>query len=158
MNDKAPKTGLEGRYLSFQLANEVFALQIQSVSEIIEMDKITELPDTEKYVKGIINLRGKIIPIIDLRIKLQMTPQVYNKYTCIIIVENAENKVGIIVDSVQDVLDFNLSQIDVTPEICNASLHGIVTGIGKIQEKNVILVDMVAVLANEKFNLSAVHQ
>ncbi|WP_186643922.1 chemotaxis protein CheW [Fluviispira vulneris] len=152
MSAKSQKCASEGRYLSFQLGQEIFALEIKCVSEIIGMDKITELPDTEKYVKGVINLRGHIIPIMDLRLKLHLIETEYSKQTCIIIVDTGTNKVGIIVDSVQDVLDFTNKQIDITPEICSVSNLGIVTGIGKVQEKNVILVDMFAILASAKIN------
>ncbi|WP_161597573.1 chemotaxis protein CheW [Fluviispira multicolorata] len=152
MTAKSNKVASEGRYLSFQLGHEIFAVEIQCVSEIIGMDKITALPDTETYVKGVINLRGNIIPIMDLRLKLHLIETQYSKQTCIIIVDTSTNKVGIIVDAVQDVLDFNCKQIDLTPEICSVSNLGIVTGIGKIQEKNVILVDMFAILASAKIN------
>lgn len=105
-----------GKYLIFSLADESYGISIQNVKEIIGMVSITSIPNTEECVKGVINLRGKIIPIIDLRIKFSMAPFPYSDRTCIIIVETGSGKgtvqTGIVVDEVFEVLHIKDERIE----------------------------------------------
>jgi purine-binding chemotaxis protein CheW len=93
-----------GRFLTFALGEEVFGIEIRFVTEIIGMQPITPLPEVPNFIKGIINLRGKIIPVVDVRLKFEKETVAYNDRTCIIVVETNEITVGLIVDKVAEVL------------------------------------------------------
>ncbi len=151
----APITGEEmeiaaqtAKYLSFFLGEEEYALGILSVREIIGLIDITPLPQTPDYVKGVINLRGKIIPVIELRAKFGLDSVDYTEQTCVIVVEVGNEstdqhfEIGIIVDSVREVLDIAGNQIDPPPSFgCSVPLDYI-TGIGKVREKVVVLLNI----------------
>lgn len=92
-----------GKYMTFQLGKEIYGIEISYVNEIIGMQKITEVPETEDYMIGLINLRGKIIPVIDVRIRFQQKPLPYNDRTCIIVINVNSDTVGLIVDSIKEV-------------------------------------------------------
>ena len=136
------------KFLSFHLGEEEYALEILTVREIIGLMEITPLPQTPAYVKGVINLRGKIIPVIELRTRFGMDPVAYTDQTCVIVVEvgraSSEQhfEIGIIVDSVREVLDIAASQVDAPPRFgCSVPLEYI-TAIGKVRDKVVVLLNI----------------
>ncbi len=108
-----------GKYLTFSLKKEEYGIGILKVKEIIGMMPVTSVPRTPKFVKGVINLRGKVIPVIDLRLKFDMESIAYNERTCIIVVEidsdNATVLIGIVVDSVSEVLNIKAEEIQAPP-------------------------------------------
>lgn len=110
---------LQGKYLTFRLANEEYGLEILKVREIIGVMDITRLPRTPDFVKGVINLRGRVIPVIDLRLRFGMPEKEYDEKTCIIVLEVRESDInilmGIIVDSVSEVLNVTLDELEPTP-------------------------------------------
>ena len=112
-------TDREGKYLTFSMANEEYGIGILQIREIIGMMPITSVPQTPEFVKGVINLRGKVIPVIDLRLRFNMDSIDYNERTCIIVVEilgqSATVQVGIVVDSVSEVLNIKQDEIEDTP-------------------------------------------
>lgn len=103
----------KGKFLTFLLGKEVYAIEIKFVIEIIGIQPITELPESPAYVKGIINLRGKIIPVMDVRLRFKKKPVEYNDRTCIIVVEVQDISVGLIVDNVSEVL--SITDEDIVP-------------------------------------------
>jgi len=109
----------EGKYLTFSLAGEEYGIVILKVKEIIGMMPVTPVPKTPSYVKGVINLRGKVIPVADLRLKFDMEEAAYTERTCIIVVEIKEGLghvlMGIVVDSVSEVLNIKSGEIEDTP-------------------------------------------
>ena len=109
----------EGKYLTFTLAEEEFGIGILKIKEIIGMLPITSVPQTPDYVKGVINLRGKVIPVLDLRLRFGLPTVVYTERTCIIVVEIAGNSgtilIGIVVDAVSEVLNIKGDDIEKTP-------------------------------------------
>jgi len=118
-----PKKQLEeiqGKYLTFQLSDEEYGLEILKVKEIIGMMNITNLPRTPEYVKGVINLRGKVIPVIDLRLKFRLPEKEYDEKNCIIVVEFDDEdhyaQMGIIVDAVSEVLNVTTEELEPTPK------------------------------------------
>ncbi len=142
----------EGKYLTFELCGEEYGLEILKVKEIIGIMKITSVPRTPKYVKGVINLRGKVIPVIDLRLKFDMEPIEYSERTCIIVVDIATGSrgglmMGIVVDSVSEVLSISSEEIEDTPTFGTKLDTEYILGMAKIKGSVKILLDIGKVLS-----------
>ena len=93
----------EGKYLSFRIGGEVYGIEIRHVTEIVGIQKITEVPDMPQYMKGVINLRGNVIPVVDVRLRFHMQPRDYDDRTCVIVVNINDASIGLVVDSVKEV-------------------------------------------------------
>jgi len=145
----------EGKYLTFALANEEYGLEILKVREIFGYMDITAVPQTPDYVKGVINLRGQVIPVIDLRTKFGMETADVTEETCIIVVEitHGDHKfsTGIVVDHVQEVLDIAGEDIEKAPQFGSAVNTDFILGMGKIGNSVKILLDIDRVLAGDDF-------
>ncbi|RKY04338.1 MAG: chemotaxis protein CheW [Planctomycetota bacterium] len=143
----------EGKYLTFALGPEEYGLEILKVREIIGYMDITAVPQTPEYVKGVINLRGQVIPVIDLRAKFGMPTAEVTEETCIIVVEintaDRKSSTGIVVDRVQEVLDIAGSDIEDAPQFGSSVETDFILGMGKIGDSVKILLDIDQVLANE---------
>ena len=142
---------MTGKYLTFTLDNVEYALEILKVQEIIGMMDITAVPRAPGFVKGVINLRGKVIPVIDLRLKLNLEEKDYNERTCIIVVETIENselsQIGVVVDSVSEVMHIGGDQID-TVEGLEAEIdQDYILGMAKMESGLKILLDADAALS-----------
>jgi purine-binding chemotaxis protein CheW len=140
----------EGKYLTFVLAAEEYGLEILRVREILGTMPITPVPQTPEFVKGVINLRGKVIPVIDLRLKFGMPAVDYTQETCIIVVEVDGVQMGVIVDTVSEVLDITDSQIEDAPRFGTQVDTSFILGMGKIGDKVKILLDIARVLSSEE--------
>ncbi len=143
----------EGKYLTFGLASEEYGLEILRVREIIGIMDITMVPQTPEYIKGVINLRGKVIPVVDLRTKFGMETTEYNRETCIIVVDVDSVLMGIIVDTVSEVLDIQKEEIEPPPSFGAKLSTDFIMGIGKIKDKVVILLDVEQVLTLEEMSV-----
>ena len=148
---------LNDKFLVFALGKEEYAITIQSVKEIIGIMDITAIPKMPKFMKGVINLRGKIIPVIDLRLKFDLTELSYTERTCIIVVEltleNGTNKMmGIVVDSVSEVLNIFPADIENPPTLEDSTDLSFITGIGKVKGKVAIILDITKVLNISEIN------
>jgi purine-binding chemotaxis protein CheW len=143
----------EGKYLTFVLRGEEYGLEILKVREIIGVLDITPVPQTPTFVKGVINLRGKVIPVVDLRLKFGMTPAEYTKETCIIVVDVKEMLMGTVVDTVSEVIDIADSNIEPAPSFGARVDTGFILGMGKIKGKVKILLDIDRVLSTEELAL-----
>lgn len=130
-----------GRYLTFALGNESFGLEIIYVKEIVGMQPITQLPDVANYVRGIINLRGKIIPVIDMRLKFGKEEMAYNDRTCIIVIETQDVPVGLIVDHVSEVLTIDDGNIVPPPDYRSGAENRNIKAIGKVGTDVKLLLD-----------------
>lgn len=143
----------EGKYLTFNLKNENYGIPLGRVKEIIAMLPITEVPKTPDYIKGVINLRGKIIPIMDLRLKFCLEEKEYNDRTCIIVVDilngEAKRQTGLAVDSVAEVVDIKSAEIEEMSSSENSDEDEFIIGIGKVKEKVVMLLDIDKILSRE---------
>ena len=139
-------TGRGGKYLTFQLAGEEYGLEILRVREIIGLMDITPVPRTPEFVKGVINLRGKVIPVIDLRLKFGMEAAEATDQTCIIVVDVGQVEMGIIVDRVSEVLDIEDQDIEDAPSFGVFVDTDFILGIGKAGGKVTILLDIGKVL------------
>lgn len=138
-----------GKFLTFNLAEEEYGLEIMKVREIIGIMDITSVPQMPPHVKGVINLRGKVIPVVDLRLKFEMEPAEYTEATCIIVVD-VGTLVGIIVDTVQEVLDIDAEQIDPPPPLGASVDTTFIFGMGKVKDEVKILLDVDKVLNDER--------
>ncbi|MBU0639185.1 MAG: chemotaxis protein CheW [Planctomycetes bacterium] len=138
-----------GKYLTFCLAGEEYGLEILKVREINGIMDITAVPQMPNYVKGVINLRGKVIPVIDLRLKFGIEAAEYTDQTCIIVVD-VGTLMGIIVDTVQEVLDVSSSQIDPPPPLGVEVDTRFILGMGKVKDDVKILLDIDKVLTADE--------
>jgi purine-binding chemotaxis protein CheW len=136
-------------FLGFRLGEEEYALDILRVREIIGMHEITRVPQTPECVMGVINLRGKVIPVIDLRRKFELPISDYDQQTCIIVVD-VGMLMGIIVDTVQEVHDIAADHIEPAPEVGTEVQSSFIRGMGKVGEDVVILLDIDEVLNSEE--------
>jgi purine-binding chemotaxis protein CheW len=134
------------KYLTFNLDKGVYGLEILRVKEIIGLMKITKVPRSPDYVRGIINLRGQVIPVVDLRVKFGIEKQEDTELSCIIVVQiAARNKVvtaGVLVDSVAEVLDIENGKIEEAPSFGEGNRSEFIEGIGKLGEKVIIILDI----------------
>ncbi len=139
------------KYVTFKSGNEYFGIKIEYVNEIIVYQEITEIPETEEYIKGLINLRGKIIPVIDVRIRFKQEPFEYNDRTCIIVLNVKELVVGLIVEKIAEVVEITEGNILPNPKIGKAdrSQNKYVYGIGKVGDEVKLLLDPERLLNDE---------
>ncbi len=140
----------EGKYLSFVLNNEVYGIEILKVREIISLMDVTNVPQTPDHMKGVINLRGKVIPVIDLRLKFSMPEEEHTQETCTIVVEVDSTSIGLIVDSVSEVMEINRNEIEDAPQFGQGIDTNFIMGLGKAKDTIVILLDIAKVLSEEE--------
>ena len=141
---------LEGKYLTLILMDEYYGVNVDKILQIIAIPDITKIPKTPEFVKGVINLRGKIIPVIDLRLRFKLPEQEYNERTSIVIIkiksEKSEVFIGIIVDKVLEVLDIHSNEIEKRPAFGVDLDVQFILGMAKVKNKVVTLLNMSAVL------------
>ena len=141
------------QYLLFNLGEEVYGIATATVTEIVETQGITHVPDLPPYVKGVINLRGRVIPLVDLRLRFNMEEREYDDRTCFIVVNVVETSVGFIVDTVADV--HSIAETDVEPPPRFRSAGGAdryISGLGKVEDKVTILIDAAKILKEEELD------
>jgi purine-binding chemotaxis protein CheW len=146
---------LAGKYMTFQLAREEYGLEILKVREIIGLLEITRVPRTREFVRGVINLRGKVIPVIDLRLKFEMERCETTEQTVIIVVQCQVDgrplTMGLLVDQVLEVLTIGADDIEPSPSLGHAALdEGFILGVGKHDKRIVFLLDIARILSNEE--------
>jgi purine-binding chemotaxis protein CheW len=134
------------QYLTFKLDEEIFALDISKVKEVLDFTEITKIPQTPEFMKGVINLRGGVVPVVDMRLKFRMSETVRTVNTCIIIVEvsiEGETTVlGALVDSVQEVMDLEPEQIEPAPRIGTRLRTEFIRGMGKRDNHFIMILDI----------------
>ena len=139
-----------GKYLTFGLAEETYGLEILKVREIMGLMDITAVPRTPDFVKGVINLRGKVIPVVDLRLKFGMVEAEHTEKTCIIVVQVGTVEMGILVDKVSEVLNIVAGEIEDTPSFGVSVNTDFILGMGKTNGKVTILLDISKVLSQQE--------
>jgi len=143
-----------GKYLTFQLGREEFAIQVLKVREIMGVQDITAVPQTPAHVKGVINLRGKVVPVVDLRLKFRLPEVEYTQRTCIIVVQvdfqGSVLLMGIVVDGVSEVLNLAAGDIEDTPEFGSGVVTPYLLGMAKSKGKVKILLDIDQVLSSQE--------
>lgn len=140
-------------YLTFNLVDETFASHVNNVLKILEMQKITEVPKAPEYMKGVINLRGNVLPVIDARLKFGMTAKPYTEKTCILVlsieIENENVEVGAIVDAVLDVIEFPKENIKPAPSLGSKYKSDFIEGIMEFDNKFLMVLNMNAVFSTD---------
>jgi purine-binding chemotaxis protein CheW len=148
-----------GKYLSFQLDAETYGIEILKVQEIIGIMNVTHVPRTPTYVRGVVNLRGKVIPVVDLRLKFDLDAQEDTDRTCIIVVYVSCNGVpvtmGIIVDEVSEVMDIRLEQLEPAPSFGASVDTDFILGMGKVGQKVILILDVDRVLTYQEVDYVA---
>ncbi|MFC1510695.1 chemotaxis protein CheW [Candidatus Omnitrophota bacterium] len=144
LNEK--KLAREGKYLTFALGHEDYGIEILKVMEIIKIMDVTSIPKAPDYVIGIINLRGKVIPVISIRQKFNMPEEEYTSETCIVVVNLKNVLVGIVIDKVNEVVDISADAIEDPPSFGSSNYDGTILGIGKIDDTVKILLNIDKIL------------
>lgn len=138
------------KVIVFQIENEEYAVPVDQVGSIERVQAITRVPQTENFVKGIINLRGVVIPVIDLRLRFGMSEISYTESTRIIIIHSDQVEVGLIVDSANDVIDLSAEMIEPAPEVIGTVNVDYISGVAKIDKRLLILLDLHKILSVEE--------
>ncbi len=145
---------IEGQqYVTFNLNHEEYAIDALNVQEIIELSNITRVPHLPDFLKGVINLRGNIIPVVDLKLKFRMNSGSYQKHTCVIVTEFSGGVMGILVDSVSDVLHMSEGSISEAPSFGTKIKTDFIKGMGKIADRLVLILDIDKVLTDEEISI-----
>lgn len=139
-----------GQYLTFLMDQEVYGIEIRYVTEIIGIQEINTLPEVPAYIKGIINLRGKIIPVIDMRIKFKKEAMEYTERTCIVVVDMGDKLAGLIVDSVAEVTKIDDKEISPPPNFGQGTSSRYIGGIAKVDGKVKLLLELETLFSEEE--------
>ncbi len=129
------------KYLTFHLAGEDYGIEICYVIEIIGIQSITDVPDMPSFIRGVINLRGKVIPVMDVRARFGLPARDYDERTCIIVIDVDSTEVGLVVDEVSEVADIPESQVEPAPRTSRNTESSFIQGMGKMNNKVKILLD-----------------
>lgn len=146
-------TSIASEYLTFTLGNEEYGIDILKVQEIRGYDTVTHIANAPEFVKGVINLRGVIVPIVDMRIKFKVGEPIYNEFTVVIIMNVLGRVIGMVVDSVSDVIELGPEQIKPTPEMGSAMNTDYITGLGTLNDQMLILVDIEKLMSSEEMQI-----
>jgi purine-binding chemotaxis protein CheW len=130
------------KYLTFHLGTEDYGIEIRFVTEIIGIQKITVIPEMPGFIKGVINLRGKIIPVMDVRMRFNLEPRAYDERTCVVVVNIHDASVGLVVDTVSEVVDIPENQIESAAALNRGKTNAFIQGIGKIGDAIKIILDV----------------
>jgi purine-binding chemotaxis protein CheW len=140
---------MKNRYLTFNIGDEEYAIEIKYVIEIIGIQKITPVPNIRNFIKGIINLRGNIIPVVDVRLRFKMHEIDYNDRTCIIVVMVNGNSIGLIVDEVVEVVNIPENQVSAPPQTNKGAQSRFISSIGKVEDSVKIILHISKLLYDE---------
>lgn len=148
-----------GEYLTFVLGDEQYGIEILKVQEIRGYDAVTQIANTPAFIKGVVNLRGKIVPIVDLRIKFNLGKVDYDEFTVVIILNLAGRIVGIVVDGVSDVKALKEEQLREVPSLVTSIDTKYIVGLATVEEHMLILVDIERLMSSQEMQLidSAIH-
>ncbi len=138
------------KYLTFQLDDEEYGIEICHVTEVVGLQKITTLPDMPEFVKGVINLRGQVIPVMDVRVRFQLAPREYDDRTCVVVVNIHDASIGLVVDGVNDVLAISEEHIAPPPRVRQEGTGRFLRGLGKVGDYIKILLDVERLLYGDE--------
>ena len=143
----------EREFLTFTLGTEEYGVDILKVQEIRGYDAVTRIPDTPDFIKGVVNLRGAIVPVVDLRIKLRLGSAEYNSFTVMVVLNLARRVIGVVVDSVSDVIQLEAEQVHAAPEFGTHIDTRFICGLGTIDQRMLILLDIERLLSSQDMAL-----
>ena len=145
---------IDTMYLTFPVGTELYGVSITVVTEIVGLQRIMSVPDVPHYIKGVINLRGKVIPLMDVRLRFGIPEKEYDDRTVVIVLQVNDAPVGLIVDGVNEVLDIPDDQIDRAHSFSNSEGRSLVKGLGRMDERVAILLDVSRLVEEEDINMS----
>jgi len=151
---------MPNEFLTFTLGQEEYGVDILKVQEIRGYDTVTRIPEAPEFIKGVINLRGTIVPVVDMRLKFRLATAEYNEFTVMIILNVARRVVGMVVDGVSDVMQLSAEQIRPAPEFGSSVNTRFITGIGALDQRMLILIDIEKLMSSQDMALMdsvAVH-
>ncbi len=146
---------MKDKYLTFHLAGEDYGLDIVYVTEIIGIQRITEVPDMPEFVKGVINLRGKVIPVMDVRLRFNLPEREYDERTCIVVVDIDSTAVGLVVDQVNEVADIPEKDVEPPPRTTKGAASRYLKGMGKVDDEVRILLNVDKLFFEEELEILA---
>lgn len=148
--NKSVVAGEEGQYVTFLLGDEEYGLEILAVQEIIGFTHITHVPHLPEFIKGVINLRGTVVPVIDLRLKFGLGQVEYNNHTCVVVVKMEGRVMGMVVDVVSEVVHFSDGAVEPAPAFGTNIKADFIKAMGKVGDRLVIILDIDKVLSNDE--------
>jgi purine-binding chemotaxis protein CheW len=149
--------GIESMYLTFALADETYGVPIGIVTEIVGIQRVMSVPDVPHYIKGVINLRGKVIPLMDVRLRFGMPERAYDERTVVIVLEVGNAPVGLIVDGVSEVVDIPASKIDRSAFGGSSGGRSAVSGLGHVDDRVAILLDVPVMVIDSDVRLPSME-
>jgi len=152
-NEEKAADGKSRELLTFTLGKEEYGIDILRVQEIRGYDAVTTIANSPEFIKGVINLRGIIVPIVDMRIKFSLSNVTYNELTVVIILNVANRVMGIVVDGVSDVIALNADQIKAAPEFSSSLDMQYITGVGTVDERMIIVIDIEKLMTSRDMDL-----
>lgn len=144
---------IDTMYLTFPIGDELYGVSIKMVTEIVGFQRIMSVPDVPHYIKGVINMRGKVIPLMDVRLRFGIPEKEYDDRTVVIVLQVNDAPVGLIVDGVNEVLDIPDEQIDRAHSFSNSEGRSLVKGLGRMDERVAILLDVARLVEDEEIDL-----
>ncbi|MGF7146189.1 purine-binding chemotaxis protein CheW [Anaerotaenia torta] len=148
--DGMDEDAMGGKYLTFSLGeNDLYGMEIRYITEIISIPSVTQVPEMPEYIKGITNLRGQVIPVMDARLRFGKTEKPYDERTCIIVVDTGAFSIGLVVDSVDEVLSIQEEDVAALPDLGKGG-HGYMKSIGKAGGKITLLLDAQKLLSDDE--------
>ncbi len=152
INDDIDEDSQKNRFLTFHLGKESYGIEIGYVTEIIVMQDITKVPDLPEFIIGVVNLRGNVISVMDMRKRFHLEPKEYDDRTCIIVVDISDIAIGLLVDTVNEVLNIPESQVDPPPKTHSGIKSSYIMGMGKIEDQVKILLNIEKILHEEELD------
>ena len=149
-NDTQKVAGDGRQYVSFVLDDEEYGIEIMKVQEIIRFVQLTRVPHSSEFVEGVLNLRGRVIPVVDLRKRFGLTEHERDRSTRIVVVEVSGRTIGMIVDGVSEVIHIEASEIEPTPPLCSKVDAEFIHGMGKVDDRLMILLDIDRILTSDE--------
>ena len=150
---EAAAPAVPDEFLTFTLGQEEYGVDILKVQEIRGYDTVTRIPEAPDFIKGVINLRGTIVPVVDMRLKFHLASAEYNEFTVMIILNVARRVVGMVVDGVSDVMQLSAEQIRPAPEFGSSVNTRFITGIGTLEQRMLILIDIEKLMSSQDMAL-----
>jgi purine-binding chemotaxis protein CheW len=149
-DDEEDEDTLKDKYLTFCVGNEEYGVSIRHVIEVIGMQKITPVPEMPVHIKGVINLRGQVIPVTDMRSRFKMAEKEYTERTCITVVNVRENSIGLVVDAVSDVIHIPEDRVEPVPDVNKRESNRFIQGMGRVGDDVKIILDVERLLFDEQ--------
>lgn len=148
--DESDDNSQKDKFITFRIGSEDFGIELSYITEIVGIQKITEVPDMPAFLKGVINLRGRVIPVIDVRIRFGLEPRAYDDRTCVVVVNINETALGLIVDTVNEVLKIPADQVSPPPSVHAAASGRYIKGMGKVADAVKILLNVEKLLLDQE--------